>query len=112
SGRHGHSFFLRDSKERVGSKSVWKPLVKIGSECGLPQKRFLSCSKRLPSIASHELIVLGTKAWSGDLLHFGHSAEALIGKAPGLWVGARQWKKSRNCIRLSLKPNMINALAT
>jgi K+:H+ antiporter len=33
-------------------------------------------------VGGHELIVLGTKAWSGDPLHFGHSAETLIGNAP------------------------------
>ena len=38
---------------------------------------------RQATLGGHELIVLGTKAWSGDPLHFGHSAEALIGKAPG-----------------------------
>ena len=31
----------------------------------------------------HQLIVLGTKAWSGEELHFGHSAEAIIEHAPG-----------------------------
>ncbi len=31
----------------------------------------------------HTLIVLGTKAWSGDELHFGRSAEAIIEHAPG-----------------------------
>ena len=30
----------------------------------------------------HQLIVLGTKAWSGDQLHFGHSVEAIIENAP------------------------------
>jgi nucleotide-binding universal stress UspA family protein len=33
-------------------------------------------------LGGHELIVLGTKAWSGNPLHFGHSAEALIANAP------------------------------
>jgi Kef-type K+ transport system membrane component KefB/nucleotide-binding universal stress UspA family protein len=33
-------------------------------------------------LGGHELIVLGTKAWSGDPLHFGHSAEALIANSP------------------------------
>jgi len=33
-------------------------------------------------VGGHELMVLGTKAWSGDPLHFGHSAEALIENAP------------------------------
>jgi nucleotide-binding universal stress UspA family protein len=31
----------------------------------------------------HQLIVLGTKAWSGEELHFGRSAEAIIENAPG-----------------------------
>jgi Kef-type K+ transport system membrane component KefB/nucleotide-binding universal stress UspA family protein len=31
----------------------------------------------------HRLIVLGTKAWSGEELHFGRSAEAIIDNAPG-----------------------------
>lgn len=31
----------------------------------------------------HQLIVLGTKAWSGEELHFGHSAETIIENAPG-----------------------------
>jgi nucleotide-binding universal stress UspA family protein len=31
----------------------------------------------------HQLIVLGTKAWSGEELHFGHSAEAIIENTPG-----------------------------
>lgn len=31
----------------------------------------------------HELIVLGTKAWSADALHFGRSAEAVIENATG-----------------------------
>jgi nucleotide-binding universal stress UspA family protein len=31
----------------------------------------------------HQLIVLGTKAWSADELHFGRSAEAIIDNAPG-----------------------------
>ncbi len=30
----------------------------------------------------HQLIVLGTKAWSADALHFGRSAEAVIENAP------------------------------
>ena len=37
---------------------------------------------RQATLGGHELIVLGTKAWSGDPLHFGHSAEALIENAP------------------------------
>ena len=37
---------------------------------------------RQATLGDHELIVLGTKAWSGDPLHFGHSAEALIANAP------------------------------
>ena len=37
---------------------------------------------RQATLGGHELIVLGTKAWSGDPLHFGHSAEALIANAP------------------------------
>jgi Kef-type K+ transport system membrane component KefB len=31
----------------------------------------------------HQLIVLGTKAWSGEELHFGRSAAAIIENAPG-----------------------------
>jgi Kef-type K+ transport system membrane component KefB/nucleotide-binding universal stress UspA family protein len=31
----------------------------------------------------HQLIVLGTKAWSAEELHFGRSAEAIIANAPG-----------------------------
>lgn len=30
----------------------------------------------------HQLIVLGTKAWTGDQLHFGHSVEAIMENAP------------------------------
>jgi nucleotide-binding universal stress UspA family protein len=37
---------------------------------------------RQATLGGHQLIVLGTKAWSGDRLHFGHSAEALIENAP------------------------------
>jgi nucleotide-binding universal stress UspA family protein len=31
----------------------------------------------------HQLIVLGTKAWSDEELHFGHSTEAVIANARG-----------------------------
>jgi nucleotide-binding universal stress UspA family protein len=37
---------------------------------------------RQVTMGGHQLIVLGTKAWSGDRLQFGHSAEALIENAP------------------------------
>ena len=37
---------------------------------------------RQATLGGHQLIVLGTKAWSGDRLHFGQSAEALIENAP------------------------------
>jgi nucleotide-binding universal stress UspA family protein len=37
---------------------------------------------RQATLGGHQLIVLGTKAWSGDRLHFGHSAEALIENGP------------------------------
>jgi nucleotide-binding universal stress UspA family protein len=37
---------------------------------------------RQATLGGHQLIVLGTKAWSGDRLHFGHSAEVLIENAP------------------------------
>ena len=34
------------------------------------------------TLGGHQLIVLGTKAWYADRLHFGHSAEAIIENAP------------------------------
>jgi K+:H+ antiporter len=37
---------------------------------------------RQATLGRHQLIVLGTKAWSGDQLHFGQSAAALIENAP------------------------------
>ncbi len=37
---------------------------------------------RQASLGGHQLIVIGTKAWSGEGLHFGQSAEALIAAAP------------------------------
>ena len=37
---------------------------------------------RQATLGGHQLIVLGTKAWSGDHLHFGHSAQALLENAP------------------------------
>jgi nucleotide-binding universal stress UspA family protein len=33
-------------------------------------------------LGGYQLIVLGTNAWSGERLHFGQSAEALIENAP------------------------------
>ena len=37
---------------------------------------------RQATLGGHQLIVLGTKAWFADRLHFGHSAQALIENAP------------------------------
>ena len=37
---------------------------------------------RQATLGGHQLIVLGTKAWSGEQLHFGQSADALIANAP------------------------------
>jgi len=37
---------------------------------------------RQATLGGHQLIVLGTKAWYADRLHFGHSAEAIIENAP------------------------------
>ena len=37
---------------------------------------------RQAALGGHQLIVLGTKAWSGEQLHFGQSAAALIANAP------------------------------
>ena len=37
---------------------------------------------RQASLGEHQLIVMGTKAWFGDELHFGQSAAALIANAP------------------------------
>jgi Kef-type K+ transport system membrane component KefB/nucleotide-binding universal stress UspA family protein len=37
---------------------------------------------RHATLGGYQLIVLGTKAWSGDRLHFGHSSETLIENAP------------------------------
>jgi nucleotide-binding universal stress UspA family protein len=50
-------------------------------------KAFVGAAKenailRQATLGGHQLIVLGTKAWSGDRLHFGHSAQALIENAP------------------------------
>ena len=36
---------------------------------------------REANVGRHDLIVIGTKAWSGEALHFGQSAETLIANA-------------------------------
>src|SRR5580700_3867959 len=64
-------------------------IVALGEREGVRvrSKAFVGPSKesailRQATLGGHQLIVLGTKAWSGDRLHFGHSAEALIENAP------------------------------
>ena len=37
---------------------------------------------RQASLGAHQLFVLGTKAWSGNPLHFGQSAQILVENAP------------------------------
>ncbi len=59
--------------QREGVRVVSKALVGPAKE---------SAILRQATLGGHQLIVLGTKAWSGEQLHFGHSVAALIQSAP------------------------------
>ena len=59
---------------REGVRVASRAIVGAGKE---------SAILRQANRGGHQLIVLGTKAWSGEELHFGHSAEAIIENAPG-----------------------------
>jgi Kef-type K+ transport system membrane component KefB/nucleotide-binding universal stress UspA family protein len=59
--------------EREGVRVTSKSLVGPAKE---------SAILRQATLGGHQLIVLGTKAWSGDRLHLGQSAEALMENAP------------------------------
>ena len=59
--------------EREGVRVMLKAFVGPAKE---------SVILRQATLGRHQLIVLGTKAWSGDQLQFGQSAAALIENAP------------------------------
>ena len=59
--------------QREGARVVTKALVRPAKETVI---------LRQATLGGHQLIVIGTKAWSGDQLHFGQSAQALIAGAP------------------------------
>jgi K+:H+ antiporter len=59
--------------QREGVRVMSKALVGPAKE---------SVILRQATLGRYQLIVLGTKAWSGDQLHFGQSAAALIENAP------------------------------
>ena len=58
---------------REGARAMAKSLVAPAKE---------SVILRQARLGGHQLIVLGTKAWSGSQLHFGHSVAALLEHAP------------------------------
>ena len=55
--------------QREGVRVLTKALVRSAKEEAI---------LRQASVGRHQLIVIGTKAWSGEELHFGQSAETLI----------------------------------
>jgi nucleotide-binding universal stress UspA family protein len=58
--------------QREGVRVLTKALIRSAKEEAiLDQTR----------IGGHQLVVIGTKAWSGEELHFGKSAETLIANA-------------------------------
>jgi len=59
--------------EREGVRVMTKEVMGAAKE---------SAILREARVGRHQLIVIGTKAWAGAELHFGHSAEALIARAP------------------------------
>jgi nucleotide-binding universal stress UspA family protein len=70
-------------------RAFLEDIVALGEREGVRvrSKAFVGPAKesailRQATLGGHQLIVLGTKAWSGDRLHFGHSAEVLIENAP------------------------------
>jgi nucleotide-binding universal stress UspA family protein len=60
--------------EREGVQVISRAIVGAAKESAILRQAFRG---------GHRLIVLGTKAWSGEELHFGRSAEAIIENAPG-----------------------------
>jgi Kef-type K+ transport system membrane component KefB/nucleotide-binding universal stress UspA family protein len=60
--------------DREGVQVKAQHLVGLAKESSILQQAYRG---------RHQLIVLGTKAWSADELHFGRSAEAIINNAPG-----------------------------
>ena len=59
--------------QREGVRVMSKSLVAPAKE---------SVILRQARLGGHQLIVLGTKAWSGNQLHFGHSVAAMLEHAP------------------------------
>jgi nucleotide-binding universal stress UspA family protein len=77
-----------DQLLRTG-RALLGEIVALGEREGvrMRSKAFVGPAKesvilRQATLGGYQLIVLGTKAWSGDRLHFGQSAEALIENAP------------------------------
>ena len=58
--------------KREGVRVLTKVLIRSAKEDAI---------LRQATLGGHQLIVIGTKAWSGDELHFGQSAETLIANA-------------------------------
>jgi nucleotide-binding universal stress UspA family protein len=59
--------------QRQSARVVTKALVRTAKETVI---------LREAALGGHQLIVIGTKAWSGGELHFGQSAQALIAGSP------------------------------
>ena len=79
----------RPNQLLLTGRALLAEIVALGEREGVRvrSKAFVGAAKesailRQATLGGHQLIVLGTKAWSGDRLHFGHSAQALIENAP------------------------------
>ena len=79
----------RPNQLLLTGRALLGEIVALGEREGVRvrSKAFVGAAKesailRQATLGGHQLIVLGTKAWSGDRLHFGHSAQALIENAP------------------------------
>jgi nucleotide-binding universal stress UspA family protein len=79
----------RPNQSLRSGRALLGDIVALGQREGVRvmSKAFVGPAKesvilRQATLGRHQLIVLGTTAWSGDQLHFGQSAAALIENAP------------------------------
>jgi hypothetical protein len=86
-GKPENELLRRPNQLLRSGRALLGDIVALGEREGVRvrSKAFVGPAKesvilRQATLGDHELIVLGTKAWSGKPLHFGHSAEALIAR--------------------------------
>lgn len=74
---------------RRTSRTLLDDIVALGQREGVrvASKAMVGAAKesailRQATLGAHQLMVIGTKAWSGDELHFGQSANVILANAP------------------------------